>query len=99
VRKIGMCDHAVRFICIGRIYTNCSVGGSMMSERFMNDLVQMISKDDVKREMKVVMRPYINMILNEIYPYLYVSLVFVCISFLMTLSIFVLLLKKSPNSN
>jgi hypothetical protein len=71
----------------------------MMSERFMNDLVQMITKDDVKREMKVVMRPYINMLLKEIYPYLYVSLVFVCISFLMTLSIFVLLLKKYPNTN
>jgi len=71
----------------------------MLSERFMNDLVQMITQDDVKREMKVAMRPYINMILKEIYPYLYVSLVFVCISFLMTLSIFVLLLKKYPTTD
>ena len=56
----------------------------------------MVKQDDVKQEMKLIVRPFINMMLREIYPYLYASLVFVCISFLLTLSIFVLVLKKYP---
>jgi hypothetical protein len=96
MRKIQ--DVTIRLVCLGRLFADYR-GAVMISERFLNDFVQLLSKDDVTREMKVVMRPYINMLLKEIYPYLYVSLVFVCISFLLTLSIFVLLLKKSPRSN
>lgn len=59
----------------------------------------MVKQDDVKQEMKLIVRPFINMMLLEIYPYLYASLVFVCISFLLTLSIFVLVIKKSPATN
>ena len=68
----------------------------MLSEKFINDLLNMVKQDDVKQEMKLIVRPFINMMLREIYPYLYASLVFVCISFLLTLSIFVLVLKKYP---
>jgi hypothetical protein len=68
----------------------------MLSEKFMNDLLDLVKQDGVKQEMKLIVRPFINMMLREIYPYLYASLVFVCISFLLTLSIFVLVLKKSP---
>ena len=59
----------------------------------------MVKQDGVKQEMKLIVRPFINMMLKEIYPYLFASLVFVCISFLLTLSIFVLVLKKSPVIN
>ena len=71
----------------------------MLSEKFINDLLNMVKQDDVKQEMKLIVRPFINMMLREIYPYLYASLVFVCISFLLTLSIFVLVLKKYPVIN
>ena len=39
--------------------------------------------------------PVIDMIMQEIYPYIYLSVVFVMISFLLTLSIFILLLRTS----
>ena len=91
MRKIQ--NTAIRLVCLGRLFVDYR-DLVMISERFLNDFAQLISKDAVKREMKIVMRPYINMLLKEIYPYLYVSLVFVCISFLLTLSIFVLLLKN-----
>ena len=71
----------------------------MLSEKFINDLLNMVKQDGVKQEMKLIVRPFINMMLKEIYPYLFASLVFVCISFLLTLSIFVLVLKKSPVIN
>jgi hypothetical protein len=37
----------------------------------------------------------IDMIMQEIYPYIYLSVVFVMISFLMTLGIFVLLMRTA----
>jgi hypothetical protein len=39
--------------------------------------------------------PVIDMIMQEIYPYIYLSIVFVMISFLMTLCIFVLLMRTT----
>jgi hypothetical protein len=37
----------------------------------------------------------IDMIMQEIYPYIYLSVVFVMISFLLTLGIFVMLMRTS----
>jgi len=47
------------------------------------------------------MKPMIDLILQELYPYIFLSIVFVFISFLLILGIFVLLLRnkiltKSP---
>jgi len=39
------------------------------------------------------MRPVVDMIIKEIYPYIFLSIVFVFISFLLILGIFILLLR------
>jgi len=40
------------------------------------------------------MRPMIEMILQEIYPYLYISLVFLLVNFILILGILVILLRN-----
>ena len=49
-----------------------------------------------KNRAKNIMRPVIDMILKELFPYIYISIVFVFISFMLILGIFVMLLKSKP---
>jgi len=60
-----------------------------------------LKRDDVKNELKALMKPMIDLILEELYPYIFLSIVFVFISFLLILGIFILLMRnkmliKSP---
>lgn len=45
-------------------------------------------------EFKQCMRPLIQMFLQEIYPYIYISILFVLVAFFLILAIFVLLLRE-----
>lgn len=63
-------------------------------EKLINECLMILSRDDVKDELKEVMRPMIDMFLKEVYPYIYLSIIFVIISFLLILGIFVLLLRN-----
>jgi len=67
----------------------------MFNEDFVKECASIVNRDDVKREMKRTLRPVIDLVLTELYPYIYVSLMFVCVSFLLTLAIFVLLIRKN----
>jgi len=62
--------------------------------------LEILKRDDVKGEIKEVIKPMISILLQEIYPYIFISLIFVLISFLLILGIFVLLLRiKKSASN
>lgn len=67
-------------------------------DNFKNKLVDqcldILKRDDVKQEFKMMLRPMIDMIVQELYPYIFLSIVFVFISFLLILGIFILLLKN-----
>ena len=63
-------------------------------EKIIEDLINLINRDDIKNEIKEVMRPVIDMLLKEIYPYIYLSLIFVVISFLLILGIFLILVRS-----
>ena len=68
-----------------------------MKNTLINQCLEIIRRDDVKNELKNLMTPLIEAILVEIYPYIYLSLIFVIISFLLHLGIFILLIRnKSP---
>ena len=45
-------------------------------------------------DFKNCMRPFIKMILQEIYPYIYISMLFVFVAFFLILAIFVMLVKE-----
>jgi len=63
-------------------------------ETFIYKCLEIIKRPEIKNEIKNFLRPIIDLILQEIYPYIYLSLLFVIISFLLILAIFILLLKN-----
>ena len=65
-----------------------------IKETIVNECLNVLHRDDVKKEFKKLMTPLINMLLKEIYPYIFLSIIFVFISFLLILGIFILLLRN-----
>jgi hypothetical protein len=67
-------------------------------DKFIRELLQMIDKnEDIKKEFKKVLRPFIELIMKDIYPYIYLSLAFVLITFVLILGIFIFLLYNHNN--
>jgi len=63
-----------------------------ITQQIINEIKKILQRDDIKKEFKMFLKPMIDMILEEIYPYIFMSLTFVFISFLLTLAIFAILL-------
>jgi len=68
---------------------------SNFKESLIAECVNIIKREDVKEEIKDLFRPIIDMILQEIYPYIFLSMLFVIISFMLILGIFILLLRNN----
>ena len=66
-----------------------------MENRFTKSCIDVLKREDVRTELKNVMKPLIDIILIDIYPYIYISLIVVVISFMLHLGIFILLLRKN----
>lgn len=66
----------------------------MSQSTLINQCLNILKREDVKAEIKNLITPLVDMILIEIYPYIYLSLIFVLISFLLHLGIFILLLRN-----
>ena len=60
-----------------------------MKDDILNYCVAFMKRDEFKQYMK----PIIQLLLNEIYPYIYISMLFVCVAFFLILAIFVMLIK------
>jgi len=65
-----------------------------LKDRISEHCLEFIKRDDVKLELKTLIKPMINIILQEIYPYIFISIIFVFISFLLILGIFIMLLRN-----
>lgn len=65
-----------------------------MPSKFFEDCIDMLHEEDVQQEIRKLMTPIINAFLREIYPYIYLSVLIVCISFGLILGIFWILIKK-----
>ena len=65
-----------------------------MEGRIADACVSILKREDVKNELKGLVSPLIDLILVDIYPYIYLSLIFVIISFLLHLGIFRVTFKK-----
>lgn len=66
-----------------------------MRDQIIEQCLLILSREDVKRELKELFKPLVSLIVQEIYPYIYLSLLFVIISFLLILAIFYLLLRSN----
>ena len=65
-----------------------------MQDTFIQRCLTILKREDVKTELKKIITPLTNLILIEIYPYIYLSVLFVLVSFLLILGIFILLLRN-----
>lgn len=66
-----------------------------MSKSIIDHCINILKREDVKKEIKNMFQPIIDIILQEIYPYIYLSLLFVIISFLLILAIFIIVLQSN----
>ena len=66
-----------------------------IKESILNECLNVLHRKEVKDEFKELMRPLIDMLIKEIYPYIFLSIIFVFISFLLILGIFILLLRSN----
>ena len=71
----------------------------IIREKFIEEFKKLLKQKDVKDEIKNLFKPIIDMILLEIYPFIYISLVFVIVSFLLILAIFILVLRNKSVVN
>jgi len=69
-----------------------------MKQEFIDQCLLILSREDVKLQLKDLFKPLVSLIVQEIYPYIYLSLMFVIISFLLILGIFYLLLRSNFKS-
>jgi hypothetical protein len=68
-----------------------------MRDSLVDMCLRTLRREDVKEEVKAFFQPIINLVLQEIYPYIYLSILFVIISFMLMLAIFVMLVRKKNN--
>ena len=70
----------------------------MLKNTIVQECIGILKREDVKNEGKTFVSPIIDMILVQIYPYLYLCTMFVVISFLLHLGIFILLFRNKSIS-
>jgi|TARA_Y100000389_G_scaffold165649_1_gene169917 hypothetical protein len=63
-------------------------------EILINECIGVLKREDVKQNIKEMFYPIIDMIMIEIWPYIFISLLFVILSFLIILGNFILLIRS-----
>ena len=63
-------------------------------KKIIDECLEVLNRKEVKREFKKMMAPLIELLLKDIYPYIYLSVIFVVLSFLLILGIFILLVRN-----
>lgn len=69
-----------------------------MKDYVVKECINVLRREDVKDEVKTFIKPLISMLMDQIYPYVYLSLFLVIISFLLVLGTFILLIKNKTIS-
>ena len=60
-------------------------------DSFIRECLNIFKKDELKHEIFLIMKPFIQHILKELYPYLFISLGFITIIFILIVLIFILI--------
>ena len=63
-----------------------------MKESIVQQCLDILKRDDVKKEFKLMLKPVIEFILYEINPYIYITIILVFMIFIMILSILIILI-------
>jgi len=70
-----------------------------MRDSLVQQCLDILKRDDIKNEFKLMLKPLIDFILYEIYPYIYITVTFVLLIFLMILAILLLLIYILRNKH
>lgn len=62
-----------------------------MKDTFVQQCLNILKRDDIKNEFKMLLKPIIDFILYEINPYIYIIMSFVFLIFIMILAILIIL--------
>lgn len=63
-----------------------------IKDQFIQECLHVLKREDIKKELRSITKPWMDIILQDIYPYIFLSLLFVIMSFLLILAIFFILL-------
>ena len=66
-----------------------------MTDYFTKNLIRLLKKDEIRYEVGEFCKPLFLIILQEIYPYLYFSLAFIIINFILLLGIFYYIVRNN----
>tara|TARA_B100000530_G_scaffold323271_1_gene258977 strand:- start:538 stop:753 length:216 start_codon:yes stop_codon:yes gene_type:complete len=65
-----------------------------MKNPFLDTILKIIQKDEVKSEIIKICKPIVMIILHEIYPYMFFTMAFILINFILLLGIFIILVRN-----
>lgn len=68
-----------------------------MKESFVQQCLDLLKREDIKNEFKMLLKPVIDFILYEINPYIYIIMSLVFLIFVMILAILILLILMIRN--
>ena len=68
-----------------------------IKEQLIQECLNIIKRKDVKDELKQLVKPMIELLLNELYPYIYLLITFVILCFLLISANFFILFKQKKN--
>ena len=69
-----------------------------MKDSFVQQCLDILKREDIKKEFKILLKPVIDFILYEINPYIYIIMSLVFFIFIMILAILILLILIILNS-
>ena len=64
-----------------------------VKEQIIQECVNVIKRQDVKEEINLLVKPILEMLLNEVYPYLYILIIFMVLCFIISFINLILLYK------
>jgi len=70
-----------------------------MKDTLVTKCLEIMKRDDIKNEFKMLFKPVLDFILYEINPYIYITMGMVFTIFLMILTILILLILLLRNKN
>jgi len=68
-----------------------------MKDSFVQQCLDILKREDIKNEIKMVLKPVIDFVLYEINPYIYIIVGLVFVIFLMILAILIILISLLRN--
>ena len=68
-----------------------------MKDSLVQQCLDILKRDDIKNEFKMLLKPVIDFILYEINPYIYITVALVFLIFIMILAILIILIMLLRN--